>query len=338
MAIVSQKTDARNEIAWAWFVWSANKGIVRDATGWVLAPIGVTPEAFTTDIADVQGQFPIVYNTDRMPYTFAVHNTAYYYDSSVAGGTITTTVTTTPIGKGVVSEEGNYILLDLTPELWCADLTPYQEGINTPPLLTKSVLWDQPWSVPTVINVNTPIVVSTDPTQAWVLTNGTSIVIPKETTPFLVAIPSTQIVTDWAIWVYTNWLPFINFTYSNTSSRSQLIEFNAYWVIYTFLSSGAAQYEVKYDNYTKFLSSLPDENWETLFNQWLWQQNIAPAGLWWNIEQSYSFVFKKILNAWQSITFTLWSQIGNFSWLPTTNTVFSWIPWVTHKSFLVTPL
>ena len=166
MSIVSQKVDARNEIAWSGFVWSANKGIVRDATGWVLAPIGITPEAFTTDIADVQGQFPIVYNTDRMPYIPAVHNTAYYYDSSVAGGAITTTVTTTPIGKGVVSEEGNYILLDLVPTI------------------NKSVLWDQPWSVPTVINVNTPIEENPDRTVQKIETDWSKILIPFD--PFYV--------------------------------------------------------------------------------------------------------------------------------------------------------
>jgi len=47
-----------------------------------------------------------------MPYG-ATHNTQYYYDNTVAGGTITTTVTSLPIGKGVVSEEGGYILLEM---------------------------------------------------------------------------------------------------------------------------------------------------------------------------------------------------------------------------------
>lgn len=116
MTIVSQKTDARNELAGAGFVRAPNVGIVKDATWRVLAPISVTPEAFTTDIADIQGQFPIVWNTERMPYASAVHNTQYYYDNTVVGGAITTTVTTLPIGKGVVSEEGGYVLLDISKD------------------------------------------------------------------------------------------------------------------------------------------------------------------------------------------------------------------------------
>ena len=112
MSIVSQKVDARNEIGWTGFVRWANKWLVNSATGWILAPIWAIPEAFTTDVNDVQGQFPVVYNTDRMPYA-AVSNTQYYYDNTVVGGTITTTATPISIGKGVVSEEGGYILLDI---------------------------------------------------------------------------------------------------------------------------------------------------------------------------------------------------------------------------------
>ncbi len=69
-------------------------------------------------------------------------------------------------------------------DLWCADLTPYQEGINTPPLLTKSVLWDQPWSVPTVINVNTPIEENPDRTVQKIETDWSKILIPFD--PFYV--------------------------------------------------------------------------------------------------------------------------------------------------------
>ena len=112
MSIVSQKVDARNEIGWTGFVRAANKGIVRDSTGWVLCPVGWIPEAFTTDVNDVQGQFPVVFNTDRMPFA-ATHNLQYYYDNASAGGTIVSTPTAISLGKGVVSEEGGYILLDL---------------------------------------------------------------------------------------------------------------------------------------------------------------------------------------------------------------------------------
>ena len=115
MSIVSQKVDARNEIGWTGFVRAANKWLVNSATGWILAPIWAIPEAFTTDVNDVQGQFPVVYNTDRMPYA-AVSNTQYYYDNTVVGWTITTTATPISLGKGVVSEEGGYILLDIPQE------------------------------------------------------------------------------------------------------------------------------------------------------------------------------------------------------------------------------
>lgn len=130
MAIVSQKTDARNEYAWAWFTRAANKGLVRDGTGRVLCPIGWIPEAFTTDVADVQGQFPVVFNTDRMPY-WATHNAQYYYDNTVTGGNITTTATATTIslGKGVVSEEGGYILLEMCLCWWTAPV-----WVNSPSL------------------------------------------------------------------------------------------------------------------------------------------------------------------------------------------------------------
>lgn len=140
MAIVSQKTDARNERAWAWFVRGPNKGIIKDGTGRQLAPIWSIPEAFTTDVNDVQGQFPVVYNTDRLPYG-ATHNTMYYYDSSVAGGNITTTPTAISLGKGVVSEEGGYILLDYSdPSTYNYN---YDSGFlavatNTPPSFNTS--------------------------------------------------------------------------------------------------------------------------------------------------------------------------------------------------------
>ena len=137
MSVVSQKVDARNEIGWTGFVRAANKWLVNSATGWILAPIWAIPEAFTTDVNDVQGQFPVVYNTDRMPYA-AVSNTQYYYNNTVVGGTITTTATPISIGKGVVSEEGGYILLDIKPLPWYYSLfTP----TSTP------LFWNSTWQV-----------------------------------------------------------------------------------------------------------------------------------------------------------------------------------------------
>lgn len=164
MSIVSQKTDARNELAGAGFVRWANKGIVRDATGRVLAPIGAIPEAFTTDVNDVQGQFPIVYNTDRMPFTGAVHNTQYYYDSSVAGGTITTTATAIPLGKGVVSEEWGYILLEIEMGLstynYDYDSWFLTVATNTPP--THNTAQHNHWA-----NTYTPPSFVVPPAPAW---------------------------------------------------------------------------------------------------------------------------------------------------------------------------
>jgi hypothetical protein len=47
-----------------------------------------------------------------MPFT-ATHNLQYYYDNASAGGTIVSTPTAISLGKGVVSEEGGYILLEI---------------------------------------------------------------------------------------------------------------------------------------------------------------------------------------------------------------------------------
>jgi hypothetical protein len=47
-----------------------------------------------------------------MPFT-ATHNLQYYYDNTSAGGTIVSTPTAISLGKGVVSEEGGYILLEI---------------------------------------------------------------------------------------------------------------------------------------------------------------------------------------------------------------------------------
>lgn len=137
MAIVSQKTDARNEYAWAWFTRAANKGLVRDGTGRVLCPIGWIPEAFTTDVNDVQGQFPVVFNTDRMPFT-ATHNLQYYYDNASAGGTIVSTPTAISLGKGVVSEEGGYILLEIFPFRWWNNWTTYSNNVSWLPVLSTA--------------------------------------------------------------------------------------------------------------------------------------------------------------------------------------------------------
>lgn len=159
MAIVSQKTDARNEYAWAWFTRAANKGLVRDGTGRVLCPIGWIPEAFTTDVNDVQGQFPVVYTTDRMPYG-AVHNTQYYYDNTVVGGAITTVAWPISLGMWVVSEEGGYILLWLAqPTLEIAEWTiqfengtlvvnqvyPVRSDAVMPATDTFHYIWIQTW-------------------------------------------------------------------------------------------------------------------------------------------------------------------------------------------------
>lgn len=159
MSIVSQKVDARNEIGWTGFVRWANKWLVNSATGWILAPIWATPEAFTTDVSDVQGQFPVVYNTDRMPYA-AVSNTQYYYDNTVVGWTITTTATPISLGKGVVSEEGGYILLWLAqPTLEIAEWTiqfengtlvvnqvyPVRSDAVMPATDTFHYIWIQTW-------------------------------------------------------------------------------------------------------------------------------------------------------------------------------------------------
>ena len=137
MSIVSQKVDARNEIGWTGFVRAANKGIVRDSTGWVLCPVGWIPEAFTTDVNDVQGQFPVVFNTDRMPFA-ATHNLQYYYNNTVIGGTITTTVTPISLGKGVFSEEGSYILLDIFPFRWWNNWTTYSNNVSWLPVLSTA--------------------------------------------------------------------------------------------------------------------------------------------------------------------------------------------------------
>lgn len=152
MSIVSQKVDARNEIGWTGFVRAANKWLVNSATGWILAPIWAIPEAFTTDVNDVQGQFPVVYNTDRMPYA-AVSNTQYYYDNTVAGWTITTTATPISIGKGVVSEEGGYILLDISTWSWWGGWwVNYTTAVTAP---VSPNIWDYRENtsvIPSVIN------------------------------------------------------------------------------------------------------------------------------------------------------------------------------------------
>jgi hypothetical protein len=50
-----------------------------------------------------------------MPFA-ATHNLQYYYDNASAGGTIVSTPTAISLGKGVVSEEGGYVLLDIKIE------------------------------------------------------------------------------------------------------------------------------------------------------------------------------------------------------------------------------
>ncbi len=52
------------------------------------------------------------------------------------------------------------------------------------PTGNKSVLWDQPWSVPTIINVNTPIEENTDRTVQKIETDWSKILIPFD--PFYV--------------------------------------------------------------------------------------------------------------------------------------------------------
>lgn len=79
-----------------------------------LTPIGWLPDWFIAD-TDVQWQFSIVFNTDALPFAWAVSGTQYYYDDTVAGGSIITTVWPKPLGIGVswtTSEETWYIILN----------------------------------------------------------------------------------------------------------------------------------------------------------------------------------------------------------------------------------
>lgn len=79
-----------------------------------LTPIGWLPDWFIAD-TDVQWQFSIVFNTDALPFAWAVSGTQYYYEDTFPWGDIVTTSWPKPLGIGVswtTSEETWYIILN----------------------------------------------------------------------------------------------------------------------------------------------------------------------------------------------------------------------------------
>ena len=177
------------------------------------------------------------------------------------------------------------------------------------PTGNKSVLWDEAWSVPTVINVNTPIEENPDRTVQKIETDWSKILIPFD--PFYV---------DWSDQVFAK--PTDVFIPSNATTdefmmidtaTGQLKRYNK-WITYSTVSSSQS-----YTPTWSYVTSTADWLNTTYFNLTLVKQLVT-----------IKWTIRAICYAWLWALFNyefyddIVSSVDNGTWV-TTNTLSSWI-------------